>query len=96
MLTPGARRLAREQNANRPPTPQGAPASWVETGVIASVTADAGADGHDLAAVTYRGATQYAAYLDSYTPVVGHVVLLAVTTQGSLIIFDRIRGTPPV
>lgn len=95
MLNPGARRLARGQAANKTSQPQGAASGRIETGVIATVTAGAAADGTALATVTVRGATQQAAHFEQYTPVVGHTVGVWVSTQGSILILDRIVGTPP-
>lgn len=91
-LTPNARRLAREQVRDKPP--QGVTYSWVEPGVVATVTAGAASDGNALAAVTYRGVTQELAYLSSYTPVVGHTVAVSVSSSGAAFVLGRLIGTP--
>lgn len=88
----GGKRLAAEQGRDRPP--QGVTYSWPEPGVVASVTPGGASDGNALATVTYRGVTQEAAYLASYTPTVGHTVLLLVTSTGSVVILGRTLGTP--
>lgn len=85
-------RLAAEISRDRPP--QGALSAWVEQAVIATVTAGAAADGNALVAVTWRGVSQQAAYLATYTPTVGHVVAVAVQA-GQILILGRIIGTPP-
>lgn len=91
----GLKRLAAELHRARPPQAQGAPACWVEPGLVATVTAGAAADSNALVAVTYRGVTTEAAYLSSYTPTVGHVVLLLVQSSGSVVVLGRLIGTPP-
>lgn len=85
-------RLAAEISRDRPP--QGALSAWIEQAVIATVTAGGAADGNALVTVTWRGATQQAAYLASYTPTVGHVVAVAIQA-GQLLILGRVIGTPP-
>jgi hypothetical protein len=70
------------------------PTSWVEPGTVLSVTAGAAEDGNALAEVTWRGLSVEAAYLSTYTPVVGHVVLLLVQPP-QLTILGRVVGTPP-
>lgn len=91
-LRPGARRLAAEQGRDR--RPQGATHWQIEPATIATVTAGAASDGNALATVTYRGVTQDAPYLDSYTPTAGHVVALHTSSDGSLLILGQIIGTP--
>lgn len=88
----GGQRLAAERARDRPP--QGAPYSWPEPGVIASVTPGAASDGNALVAVTYRGVTTEAAYPSGYTPLAGHVVNLLVCSTGSVFILGRFIGTP--
>lgn len=88
----GGQRLAAEQGRDRPP--QGVTYSWPEPGVVTTVTPGGASDGNALAVVTYRGVTQSAAWLASYTPTVGHNVLLLVTSTGSVVILGRILGTP--
>lgn len=62
-------------------------------GVVTAVTAGAAADGNALVTVNCDGTITAAAYNAAYTPVVGHVVLLAV--QGaSRTILCRVVGTP--
>jgi hypothetical protein len=92
VLSPNARRLAQEQGAGR--QPQGVPTLWAEQGVIAAVTAGAASDGNAKVTVTYRGATQACAYPSWYTPVVGHVVIVGITSQGALTILSHPIGTP--
>jgi hypothetical protein len=86
-------RLSREIDRGR--APQGAPSAWIEPATVATVTAAAAADGNALVTVTWRGASQQAAYLSSYAPVVGHVVAVVYQPPGGLLILDRIIGTPP-
>lgn len=80
MLAPGARRLAA-------PLPPGPAPCWVEPATVTAVTSG-------VATVSYRGATQEAAHLDSYTPTVADVVVLLVTADGCLLILGRPAGTP--
>lgn len=87
-----APRLAAEITRDR--GPQGAPSAWVEQATVATVAAGAAADGNALVTVTWRGASQKAAYLSSYAPTVGHVVAVVVQ-GGALLILGRIIGTPP-
>jgi hypothetical protein len=91
-LGKGGRRLAAEQSRGLPP--QGAPYSWPEPGVVATVTAGAATDGNALVTVTYRGVTVAAAYPSTYTPVVAHNVNLLVCSTGSVVILGRFIGTP--
>ncbi len=85
-------RLAAEITRDR--GPQGAPSAWVEQATVATVSAGAAADGNALVTVTWRGASQRAAYLSPYTPTVGHVVAVVIQ-GGALLILGRIIGTPP-
>lgn len=91
-LTNAARRLAKEQAVGKPP--QGIPHTWFVSGVIASVTAGAASDGNARVTVTYNGATQAMAYPSGYTPVVGHVVTVMLTSQGAVQILNHPIGTP--
>lgn len=63
-------------------------------GTITAVAAGAAADGNALATVTWQGQALRAAYTASYTPVVGHVVLMA-RIGPQLAIVGRLIGTPP-
>jgi len=85
-------RLAAE--LQRDPRPQGAPVCWLEQATVTAVTAGGAADGSALCTVTWRGETHEAAYLASYTPVVGHVVAVVVQPP-SLLVLGRVIGTPP-
>lgn len=71
------------------------PPGGVEPATVATVTAGAAADGNALATVTWRGIAVPAAYLASYTPVVGHTVLVLYQPPGGLVILDHVIGTPP-
>jgi hypothetical protein len=62
-------------------------------GTVAAVSAGGAADGNALVTVTWQGTSIQVAYAASYTPVVGHVVLLARTQP--LVILCRVIGTPP-
>ncbi len=75
--------------------PQGAPSAWMEPAVVATVSAGAAADGNALVTVTWRGQSVQAAYLSSYTPTVGHVVVVIYQPPGGLLILGRVIGTPP-
>ena len=93
MSTSGAvRRAAAEISRDRPS--QDAIAAWVESAVVASVTAGAAADGNALATVTWRGSDHDAAYLAGYAPTAGDVVLVLVQPPNCLAIFGKIIGTP--
>lgn len=85
MLSPGAARLAQQQGRDRPP--QGVTYSWPDSAVITAVTAG-------VATVAYRGATQQVAHLDHYTPTVGDVVVVLITSDGQALILGRPTGTP--
>lgn len=69
------------------------PAQWMDVGVIATVTAGAAADGNALVTVTWQGSTSACAYPSTYTPVVGHRVLLAIQPP-QIVILCRLIGTP--
>ncbi len=85
-------RLAAEILRGKPP--QGAPSAWMEPAVVATVTAGAAADGNAAVTVTWRGQAVKAAYLASYTPTVGHTVLVLYQPPGGLVILGRVIGTP--
>jgi hypothetical protein len=74
--------------------PQGAPYCWTEPATVTSVVNGAAADSNALVTVNWRGALQQAAYLASYTPAVGHTVIV-VYQDGELTILGRTIGTPP-
>lgn len=59
---------------------------------VTAVTAGGAADGNALVTVNWQGASVRVAYAASYTPVVGHVVLLARTQPP--VILCRLIGTP--
>ena len=63
-------------------------------GTVATVTAGAAADGNPLVTVSWQGKAIRAAYASSYTPVTGHVVLMA-RVGPQLAIVCRLIGTPP-
>jgi hypothetical protein len=65
----------------------------MEPATVLTVTAGAASDGNALVAVTWRGATCNLPYLASYTPVVGHHVMLLVQPPQA-VITGRIIGTP--
>ena len=67
--------------------------AWA-VGTVTAVTAGAATDGNALVTVTYQGTQVKAAYGAHYTPVVGHVVLMA-RTGPQLAIVCRLIGTPP-
>lgn len=67
--------------------------SW--RGVIATVVAGASLDGNAAVSVTVNGSTIPAPYLASYTPVVGHVVMVELV-NGSPYISGRLIGFPVV
>lgn len=62
-------------------------------GTVTNVATGAAADGNALVTVDVYGTEAYATYGDHYTPVVGHVVLLAQTQPR--VILCRLIGTPP-
>lgn len=68
--------------------------SWHEPAVVETVTAGAGTGGTALVKVRWRGGLYEVAYLDSYTPTVGHTVALAVQPP-QLLILGRPIGRPP-
>lgn len=72
----------------------GAPNPWFSSGVVATVTAGAGYGGSTLVEVDWLGGRYALPYLDSYTPTVGHAVLLLVQ-RPQLVIVGRVVGRPP-
>jgi hypothetical protein len=62
-------------------------------GVIKQVDPGASVDGRAQATVTVLGSDTLAPYLDSYTPIVGHLVRVEFT-QGSPLIIGRVVGLP--
>lgn len=62
-------------------------------GTVTVVTAGAAADGNALVTVERLGTSSYATYGPHYTPVVGHVVLLARTQPPAIL--QRLIGKPP-
>lgn len=85
-------RLASEISRGKPP--QGALSASIEPATVATVVAGGAADGNALVTVTWRGAAIKAAYLASYTPTVGHVVLVLYQPPGGLVILGHVIGTP--
>jgi hypothetical protein len=61
---------------------------------VTAVLPGAAVDGTALVSVLWRGTQVEAAYLASYTPAVGHVVLLLVDPP-QVVILGRLIGTPP-
>lgn len=75
-------------------SPGAVASAHMETAEVTAVTVGGGADGQNLVTVRWRGRTVRAARCASYSPVVGHKVLVLV--QGPrLIVIDRLVGTPP-
>jgi hypothetical protein len=62
-------------------------------GQVAAVGLGAAADGNDLVTVDWMGTEVEVSYGAHYSPVVGHVVLMARTQP--LAILCRLIGTPP-
>jgi hypothetical protein len=68
-------------------------AARMEQGTIITVTAGAAVDGNALVTVRWRGTDIFCPYPSTYTPVVGHVVLLLITPP-QVVIAARLIGTP--
>jgi hypothetical protein len=85
-------RLAAETSRGK--SPQGALSASIEPAIVATVVAGAAADGNALVTVTWRGQAVKAAYLSTYTPTVGHIVLVLYQPPGGLVILSRVIGTP--
>lgn len=62
-------------------------------GVVVSVLPGGAADGNAFVVVEWGGAQTPAGYMDTYTPVVGDVVVMLVQGPQALI-QGKIRGTP--
>lgn len=84
----GAQKLAQQQLARE------APAVDFPQAQITAVTAGGAKDGNALVTVVYRGASLQLPYLSHYTPVVGHMVPVALV-EGVLTIWGRPIGFPP-
>lgn len=65
----------------------------MEQGTITAVSAGAAIDGNALVTVSWRGTSIFCPYPSTYTPVVGHVVLLLVCPP-RVVIIARLIGTP--
>lgn len=65
----------------------------MDQGAITAVAAGAALDGNALVSVSWRGTTIQCAYPSTYTPVVGHVVLLLIAIP-RVVIVARLIGTP--
>lgn len=88
-MTSGADRLVRQQLDRRVADLPDWP-----TAVVTAVTAGGGTDGQDLVTVNYLGSIQKLPHLDTYTPVIGHVVALA-RVNGLPTVIGRPIGFPP-
>ncbi|WP_416902765.1 hypothetical protein [Micromonospora echinospora] len=86
------RRAAAELSRDRPS--QGWRESWAEQVVVATVTPGAASDGNAAVTVTWNGAEVPAVYLESYSPVVGHIVYVQVQPPAPLVILGRVLGKP--
>lgn len=62
-------------------------------GEVTAVDPGASVDGVALVTVDWLGTESYATYGDHYTPVVGHVVLMARTQPMAILL--HLVGTPP-
>lgn len=91
-ISPGTRRLLAELLGTT--DPGGRSVSWLEPATVMTVTAGGATDGASLCQVAWRGVTIPVAYLASYSPVVGHVVLLNVQPP-QVVIVGRVVGIPP-
>lgn len=65
----------------------------MEQGTVVTVTPGGAADGNSLAVVSWRGTNVACPYPSTYTPVVGHVVLLLIDPP-RVVIVARLIGTP--
>lgn len=91
-MQPNMRRAASELFKDRPP--QGSQSCWFESATVSAVTAGAASDGNALCTVTWRGQAVDAAYCATYTPTVGHTVVVVVQPPASLLVIARVIGTP--
>lgn len=88
--TPALKRMAKQDLSN----PTGKKIEcWFEVMPITVITTTAAADGTDLVTVDWRGTATNAARASTYTPVVGHNVLVLVQGNQLTILF-RVIGTP--
>lgn len=69
------------------------PGPRFEQGTVTAVAAGAAADGNALVTVSWRGVEVSVPYPASYTPVVGHTVLV-VYQDKQLFVLARLIGTP--
>lgn len=69
------------------------PALRMEQGTIVTVAAGAAGDGNALVTVSWRGTNVRCPYPSTYSPVVGHVVLLLIDPP-QVVIAARLIGTP--
>lgn len=67
--------------------------AWAD-GVVTAVDPTGGEDGKSLVTVNWNGTLVKLAHLSSYTPAVGHVVLMA-RYKSKLAILGQLIGTPP-
>lgn len=89
--TPNTRRLAAAIKAN---TPAGAtPAAWFSPAVVATVTAGGAFGGTAKVEVDWLGGRYVVPYLATYTPTVGHTVLLMIQDPQA-VIFGQVIGRP--
>lgn len=79
-----ARQLLDQQAAGMPEQPRA---------TVTAVAAGGGTDGQALVTVDYAGASLDLPHKASYTPVVGHIVVLA-RAGGTWIVDDRLVGFP--
>lgn len=84
----GAHRLALQQLNSR-----AADLPDLPTAEVTAITVAGGTDGGDLVTVTYDGADLQLPHMSTYTPVVGHLVVL-VRVGGSWTILGRPVGFP--
>jgi len=85
-------RVAAELGRDRPS--QGWQPVAAEQATVITVTPGAASDGNAAVTVTWHGTSVPAVYLSSYTPTVGHNVLVLVQPSAPLVILGRIIGTP--
>lgn len=87
-MATGAQKLAQQQLAREAP-----PVNFPQAQITA-VSAGASKDGQSLVTVLYRGASLKLPYMSHYTPVVGHMVPVALV-DGVLTIWGNPIGFPP-
>ena len=71
----------------------GAPGLRMEQGTVVTVAAGAAADGNALVTVSWRGTNVACPYPSTYSPAVGHVVLLLIDPP-RVVIAAQLVGTP--